>query len=79
MEIVKKGGRYTEASVAKLRPSFKEAIDSARQHWSDTKEPDCFHDYVRAKDMFAVKPVSILFLCSHSAYLIMCVNIAMGL
>lgn len=23
MEIVKKGGRYTEASISKLRPSFK--------------------------------------------------------
>lgn len=46
MEIVKRGGRYTERSLSRLRPSFKEAINSARLHWIQQEEPVDFLEYV---------------------------------
>jgi hypothetical protein len=46
MEIVKRGGRYTERSLSRLRPSFKEAINSARLHWIKQEEPEDFLEYV---------------------------------
>jgi hypothetical protein len=49
LEIVRKGGRYTESSVANLRPSFQEAIDSARMYWHTFQLPPNFDDFVLAK------------------------------
>mmetsp|Transcript_20388 Transcript_20388/g.37853 ORF Transcript_20388/g.37853 Transcript_20388/m.37853 type:complete len:750 (+) Transcript_20388:167-2416(+) len=49
LEIVRKGGRYTESSVASLRPSFQEAIDSARLYWHTFQLPPNFEDFVLAK------------------------------
>ena len=48
MEIVKKGGRYINDSISHLRPSIKEAIDTARVAWSQQNEPFDFNDFVSA-------------------------------
>eukprot|EP01035_Chromulina_nebulosa_P017308 gene17308-22849_t len=49
MELVKKGGKYTEESLATLRPSFREAIDSARLHWINQTQPAYFLEFAIAK------------------------------
>lgn len=49
LEIVRKGGRYTESSVSGLRPSFQEAIDSARIYWHTFQLPPHFEEFVEAK------------------------------
>ena len=50
LEIVRKGGRYTESSVSGLRPSFQEAIDSARVHWHTFQIPPHFDQFVTEKE-----------------------------
>lgn len=50
LEIVRKGGRYTESSVSGLRPSFQEAIDSARVYWHTLKLPPHFDEFVASKE-----------------------------
>eukprot|EP00602_Paraphysomonas_sp_CaronLab_P005784 CAMPEP_0185033330 /NCGR_PEP_ID=MMETSP1103-20130426/22140_1 /TAXON_ID=36769 /ORGANISM="Paraphysomonas bandaiensis, Strain Caron Lab Isolate" /LENGTH=729 /DNA_ID=CAMNT_0027569553 /DNA_START=153 /DNA_END=2342 /DNA_ORIENTATION=+ len=50
LEIVRKGGRYTEDSIADLRDSFKEAIDAARLAWHSAKEPDNFEEFIATRD-----------------------------
>ena len=48
MEIVRKGGRYVVDSISHLRPSLREAIDTARVAWSQQIEPVDFQDFVSA-------------------------------
>lgn len=48
MEIVRKGGRYMIDSISHLRPSIREAIDTARLAWSGLVEPADFNDFVSA-------------------------------
>mmetsp|Transcript_13242 Transcript_13242/g.19951 ORF Transcript_13242/g.19951 Transcript_13242/m.19951 type:complete len:734 (+) Transcript_13242:86-2287(+) len=50
LEIVRKGGRYTEDSISDLRDSFREAIDSARLAWHSAKEPSNFEEYIATRD-----------------------------
>lgn len=46
MEIVKHGGRYTEESIEHLRPSFRDALNSAREFWEKQGQPDTFHEQI---------------------------------
>jgi len=56
MEIVKKGGRYSDNAVKTLRPSFRDSVDTARTYWGQQSEPEFFHEFISAKDMYTVKP-----------------------
>ena len=49
LEIVRKGGRYTEESVEHLRPSFKEAIHSACVMWNKAEAPECYDEFLQAR------------------------------
>jgi hypothetical protein len=49
LEIVRRGGRYTESSVSGLRPSFQEAIDAARVHWHTFILPPHFDEFVESR------------------------------
>ena len=48
MELVKKGCRYTPESIASLRPSFQESVNSGRSFWEDQAESDQFYDFVES-------------------------------
>lgn len=52
MEIVRKGGRYSESSLANLRPSLKDAITTAKDTWMamGKVEPDGWYDFCVAND-----------------------------
>jgi len=47
MEIAKHGGRYTEHTLAPLRDSFIEAVQTARSQWLELTEPADFHQFVQ--------------------------------
>ena len=49
LEIVRKGGRYSESSVSGLRLSFQEAIDSARVFWHTDQVPPNFDEFIEAR------------------------------
>lgn len=46
MELVRKGARYTPESIASLRPSFQEAINSGLTHWGMQVESEEFQTFV---------------------------------
>ena len=46
MELVRKGARYSPESIAALRPSFQEAINSGQTHWTALVENDDFQSFV---------------------------------
>jgi len=46
MEIAKHGGRYTDFTLAPLRDSFIEAVQTARNQWIELDEPADFHRFV---------------------------------
>lgn len=46
MELVRKGARYTPESIASLRPSFQEAINSGLTHWGNQAESEEFQSFV---------------------------------
>lgn len=46
MELVRKGARYTPESIASLRPSFQEAINSGLTHWGMQVESEEFQNFV---------------------------------
>jgi len=46
MEIAKHGGRFTELTLAPLRDSFIEAVQTARNQWLELAEPADFHRFV---------------------------------
>jgi len=46
MELVKKGCRFAESSLAHLRPSFISAINTGHAAWMQMAEPAQFTDYV---------------------------------
>lgn len=49
MAIVKKGGKYSEKILLSLRPSFRDAINSAKTHWEKLEQPEFFEDFVLAR------------------------------
>jgi hypothetical protein len=51
MELVRKGAKYHDESLASLRPSFREAIDSARAHWQALKEEEHFAEFVKTREV----------------------------
>ena len=46
MELVRRGCRYTPESIAHLRPSFQESINSGREFWNQQKEDQRFQNFV---------------------------------
>lgn len=50
LDITKKGGRFEETQLDRLRRSFKEAVKEARDAWVQKKEPSNFIDFVRARE-----------------------------
>ncbi len=50
MEIVRKGGRYAEESVASLRPSFQDAITTGRDTWNKQVSPPNFAQFLALKN-----------------------------
>ena len=51
MELAKRGCRYADHSLAGLRPSFVEAVNSARLHWTRMSEPAQFASMVGVMHM----------------------------
>mmetsp|Transcript_1547 Transcript_1547/g.2560 ORF Transcript_1547/g.2560 Transcript_1547/m.2560 type:complete len:746 (+) Transcript_1547:107-2344(+) len=48
MELVRKGARFTPESIASLRPSFQEVINTGRKHWDVQVQPDDFAEFVNS-------------------------------
>lgn len=49
MELVRKGARFTPESVAHLRDSFQQVLESGREGWKKALEPEYFVEFAISK------------------------------
>eukprot|EP01038_Epipyxis_sp_PR26KG_P015317 gene15317-20642_t len=74
-EIVKKGGRYTEESIAEIpRPSFKNLIASGRSSWLSLGQPEGFIEFVKANYALISKSTSNWTSDSASNFCLLCLD-----